>query len=467
MRIIRATVAAVATILLAFGGLALAAPASAAAPFVGEFGTVEPFTPKGNGAAYWETRYAALDAACVKGSTYASVTDGGKTVTVKPLQDAAPGVGWVVLVVKGATSNNVVLNPVPGVAYASPATPGGPQSDVSHYILCSGTVPKTEPTIVTPALGFTLPDCDGDGSVTKSDDVDWEGVLNGDGTTTWTASPRAGTAFAAGFVPVWVVPDLSKLVEGCQLEEQPDPKVTSSDETEYFCESTTAKIITTTTTTPYVWDEEEQDWVLGTPVVTTADRTRDLEQSELSDCPLVPGGIESVCVGDVPYLSYAVALPEGFVAGSETPVTITFVNPDGADYIIANQPLSGELLWPGASDGTPKMWPGWALVGGEYVETEDNFAWTRDGVLVRFQVNPTYAETVEYPEATAACANPASTPDEPNDPEEPNDPADPDEPETLAVTGGVFQAGFLAAGAVALLAGVAMTIVSVRRRKVS
>jgi hypothetical protein len=115
-------------------------------------------------------------------------------------------------------------------------------------------------------------------------------------------------------------------------------------------------------------------------------------------------------VSSVPFLSYEVTLPPGFTASSSTPLTITFVNPDGPDFVQSNLPLQGQMLWPGASATPPLMWPGWELLpDGTYVETDGNFAWTRDGVLVMFDVNPHFETTVNYPPEAAICVNPPHT----------------------------------------------------------
>ncbi|MBN0038633.1 hypothetical protein JN535_00400 [Cellulosimicrobium cellulans] len=126
------------------------------------------------------------------------------------------------------------------------------------------------------------------------------------------------------------------------------------------------------------------------------------------ECDLVPGDIASLCEGDVPYLAYEVALPEGVTVDDENPLTITFLNPgDGEDWTVTGQPLAGRILWPGASADEPQQWPGWLLTDdGTYVETEGNYAWTRDGVDVLFEVNPSYSTRVSYPPATSECANP-------------------------------------------------------------
>ncbi|WP_345801525.1 hypothetical protein AAIB33_19045 [Microbacterium sp. AZCO] len=538
-----------------------AAGASAAAPVLGTVGTIEAATSDGNHESYWQARYASYNATCYKHSltestVHGAVTDGGKTVTLAPFQSSWPGNGWAALIVNSGTSNNVIVKPVAGIAYASPVNNGGQQATVSHWIVCKGTLP-TPPSVVTPSLTFTPASCLAAGAIVFGQNVVWSSVKNADGTTTWTASPKAGTVFPANVTTSWTVPDLTKLsidLEGCRPT-QPSADESETVKTTFVCAPPLATITTTTTKTPYdVWDTTLHKWVAGTAtssdVVTTrpltADeqatcepeepelptttvdtkpwvdgswkcgdttvlqtrevittvtptegeptvtktseqQTRKLTQSEIGTCPLVPGKILSACVGDVPYLSYSVDLPEGFVASSEKPVTITFVNGHGGeDYVVTGQPLSGKLLWPGASDAEPKMWPGWDLVDGQYVETSGNYAWTRlKDVVVKFRVNPEYETTVTYPEATAECANPALTsvtPDDPTDPTDPTgDPTDPSDPapapsvtptpasastdNTLAITGGTIQLGALGLGALAVLAGVGMTIVSVRRSR--
>ncbi|WP_167001888.1 hypothetical protein [Mumia sp. ZJ430] len=88
---------------------------------------------------------------------------------------------------------------------------------------------------------------------------------------------------------------------------------------------------------------------------------------------------------------------------------------------MTGQPLSGRLLWPGASATEPLQWPGWELLpDGTYGETDGNFAWTRRGVTVRFDVNPTYSTTVAYPSESSTCANPQTrVPDVPDSPDTP------------------------------------------------
>lgn len=114
--------------------------------------------------------------------------------------------------------------------------------------------------------------------------------------------------------------------------------------------------------------------------------------------------LEPICDGDVPYLRYD-AVVEGVEPPPET-ATITFVNPSGDDYVLADQPLSGRVLWPGAEvdgAGDPVDWPGWSLVDGEWV-VGDEWDWVRPSVEVLFEVNPTLSRTVAYPPSSPDCA---------------------------------------------------------------
>ncbi len=70
------------------------------------------------------------------------------------------------------------------------------------------------------------------------------------------------------------------------------------------------------------------------------------------------------------------------------------------------------MLWPGAvvdSNGNPLDWPGWRLVGGQWVQ-RDEFDWVRPQVNVTFVVNPEQTVAVSYPPSSPQCnANPPAT----------------------------------------------------------
>ncbi len=124
-------------------------------------------------------------------------------------------------------------------------------------------------------------------------------------------------------------------------------------------------------------------------------------------CQLIVLKAETVCRGDVPWLDYSLE-PEG------TPnVTTTLVwgDENGKHYTMADLPLTGSVMWPGAevdADGHATDWPGWSLVDGVWVE-HDEWDWVRPQVQLTFHVNPTATITAYYPEAAAPCAGPPTT----------------------------------------------------------
>ncbi|MHA7133632.1 peptidase [Oerskovia turbata] len=111
--------------------------------------------------------------------------------------------------------------------------------------------------------------------------------------------------------------------------------------------------------------------------------------------------LQPVCDGDVPYLVYDVD-----VTGTPNDtVTITWLNPSGANVVQAGLPLSGRVLWPGATvdaQGNPTGWPGWVFENGEWVEGGP-FTWVRPSVDVLFQVNPETTVSVSYPPSSPNC----------------------------------------------------------------
>lgn len=167
------------------------------------------------------------------------------------------------------------------------------------------------------------------------------------------------------------------------------------------------------------------------------------------------------CIGDVPYLSWE-AEHSTESAGSELDgsLTLSFLNPSGKDHVLKNQPLSGQILWPGAaadSEGKGTDWPGWKLVNGEWVEG-DEWDWVIPTADVEFTASPSVVLTVEYPLPSAICAGPPSTPPPAGpDPEEEDDGL----PDLLGLTGS--QLGGALAGVAGLL-GLGAVLVAVRRR---
>lgn len=215
-------------------------------------------------------------------------------------------------------------------------------------------------------------------------------------------------------------------------------------------------------------------------------------QEEPEYPPTTPTAADGICVGDIPYFQYAVDF--GPNVPLDATVTITFVNPNGQSVIYTGQPLSGTVIWPGASEN-PQDWPGWSLLDGQWVEDPNDLgAYTRvpEGVQVIFELEgaalgpttlmatalapisvlfqdvATLTTTTTYPPATSVCANPPTGTTPP--PDEPSDDGT-GEPSTatpqqggLAATG-AQTAGLLIAGGGLLAGGTALVISSRRRAK--
>ena len=117
---------------------------------------------------------------------HGSITD-GLTVTLNPYGASWPGDHWELLVIKGGSvSNNVIVHPTAGVAYASPLNSSGNQANVSHWIVCKGTTPT--PSVTATAPTFTDAVCIAAGQVGQGSytipatvGVRYEVNINGDG----------------------------------------------------------------------------------------------------------------------------------------------------------------------------------------------------------------------------------------------------------------------------------------------
>jgi hypothetical protein len=164
----------------------------------------------------------------------------------------------------------------------------------------------------------------------------------------------------------------------------------------YFeCQS----IVTTTTTTT-------------TPTTTTTTTTTPTTTTTTGPTTTPPPGqiafdlLGPVCISNFPFINYSIVgdVPDDATAT----LTITDTNGDLVQ-VLTGQPLVGQIIWPGASVDPPD-WPGWKLnADGVWVEdTSDDVL--REDLTITASVNPTTAETVSYPPATSACADPPPNP---------------------------------------------------------
>lgn len=118
----------------------------------------------------------------------------------------------------------------------------------------------------------------------------------------------------------------------------------------------------------------------------------------------------SICDGQTPYLAYEFN-GEGAAPRAGEPMTITFVNTAGDDYVIETvTPKLGQqqtVLWPGASYDAGLDWPGWEQdSAGDWVRTSTDagaFTTVAGGVTVRFG-DESLSTTVVY--AADDCSGP-------------------------------------------------------------
>ena len=122
--------------------------------------------------------------------------------------------------------------------------------------------------------------------------------------------------------------------------------------------------------------------------------------------PLMEVSAKETCINDVPYLTYTVT-PVNF-----TPVNgVTIVWSDSNNNAIStmtNMPLSGQVLWPGATvdqNGNGTDWPGWVFTNNQWIETADGFEGLRPKATLAFSLNPTQTVVVNYPPSDPFCTS--------------------------------------------------------------
>jgi LPXTG-motif cell wall-anchored protein len=131
---------------------------------------------------------------------------------------------------------------------------------------------------------------------------------------------------------------------------------------------------------------------------------------------LVGSTADAVCVDDVPMITYSVLLTDpGDLATGHTAVLVITDGVNRVDVTlgdVSSGPISGSVLWPGASvdaAGNGNGWPGWVFRDGAWVETSGNYGWTRGAVSATIQVNPEMPVVLAYPPASSGCAAPTIT----------------------------------------------------------
>ncbi|SEJ41312.1 hypothetical protein [Demequina mangrovi] len=268
---------------------------------------------KTNGTDYWETEISneigGGSVTCYK-DAYGAVTNDGKSVTLPDHDPDWMGTGYVALIVKGGNEgpdgagNKVTLFPKAGVAYAAPKNHGGQPADVSHYIVCMGSMP-VDYEVSCDAVTVTYPK----GIDSIDVNIKWT-PLPGGSQKTQNYHPNTGatvgqvvtvTLAATGYYSVdWVQVNGTnfhwKTGLTCgepEKPEQPQDKVetTAWEVSDYSCESETVDIMREVTTTKWVWDSSKGAWVLSdAPKTVVENSSRAMtadEKAEMCDEPPV------------------------------------------------------------------------------------------------------------------------------------------------------------------------------------
>ena len=155
------------TVLLAVGLAGVGAVSASAVDLIGTVGDLQSWSEPTNHAGYWQVegttcqKFEANDV-----SDYGSITNNKKTVTLNSSET------WTLLIIKGGkTYNDVITDPQPGEAYASPPDDKG-QKDVSHWIVCF--TPPPPPCLTETAVSYTYNASDNSGVITVTGDADAE-----------------------------------------------------------------------------------------------------------------------------------------------------------------------------------------------------------------------------------------------------------------------------------------------------
>ncbi|MFH7009641.1 gliding motility-associated C-terminal domain-containing protein, partial [Flavobacterium plurextorum] len=120
--------------------------------------------------------------------------------------------------------------------------------------------------------------------------------------------------------------------------------------------------------------------------------------------PVITVTASPICINDVPYLDYTVT-PVNFTPANG--VSITWA--DAANKVVTTMsdlPLSGRVLWPGATvdtNGKGTDWPGWVFQNNQWIQAPDGFEGLRPTANITLSLNPSETITVNYPPSEPFC----------------------------------------------------------------
>ncbi|MFH6995967.1 Ig-like domain-containing protein, partial [Flavobacterium sp. FlaQc-48] len=349
------------------------------------------------------------------------------TFTAKDNLNAVSGVGAFTILVGNNTpvahddNTNASIPSRAGVTVINPLTATDTDGTIVSYTVLSlpahgtlalGGVAVTVNQVLTPAQAAALT-------------YDPSGAFSGNDTFTFTATDNNG----ASAIPAVITIEVEKTI----LNAVPDP-ITSVVGVDKIVKVVNILENDTLNNNPLVISDVNLGVLVPDPkgvLILKPDGTIELapsapagtysltyeicEKANASNCssatvsvtvvaPTMTITASSYCSNNTPYVSYNV------VADNFTPAGLLTINwIDSANNIVAtqaNMPLSGNVLWPGATvDGNnnPTDWPGWVLVNGQWIQGNDGFELTKPAVTMQFTLNPTKSIVVNYPSVTSGC----------------------------------------------------------------
>jgi len=250
--------------------------------------------------------------------------------------------------------------------------------------------------------------------------------------------------------------------------EEPESKVEYTEwvDGDYECGDTTVVQTRTKTVTNYTFVSGE-GWVADEPIVTEETQTRDLTAEEQEEaCPVITpfafGAALTECQSGVPYIVITFQNTYPQLAG----LTGTLFIDTLAEEPVSNQPLvyqpgtTVQVLYPGATvdeNGEVTDLPGWNLNDDGFWVRDPSDEFLRDGLLLRYELNPTATAEVTYPPESSLCSSPENPPvDPPVDPPVTPPTSPPVTKTSLPVTGS--ETGMLVSLGGLLLAAGAVTL---------
>lgn len=188
--------------------------------------------------------------------------------------------------------------------------------------------------------------------------------------------------------------------------------------------TTTTTIHETTTTLP-----NETTTTNFTSTTTSTTNTTTSIPSTSTTQPVRPqtfafAGATTVCRSEVPTIVIDFQNTFPTLAGRTGTLEMFDVNGNlvSSQSLVYQPGAHVELLYPGTSvnpDGTIADVPGWILQSNGLWIRDPSDAFLREGILLRYTINPTAEAFITYPPESSICANPENPPGTPGTPETP------------------------------------------------